>query len=138
MPPNLRKTPHGYTYLRTIPVELRPILPGQKTVIKVALGRDRKAALARWAQLEIDSTKLFEDARASLTRGRSAEDALTSFLKKDPVIRLKKLPANREGLAEQLSALYLSGLSDDYAARENQERWFDNEEPAALTSECWR
>jgi integrase len=92
-------------------------------------------ALARWAQLEIDSTKLFEDARASLTQGRSVEDELASFLKKDPGIRLKKLPANREGLAEQLSALYLSGLADDYAARENQQRWLNAEEPAALTRE---
>ena len=135
MPPNLRKTPHGYTYLRTIPVELRSRLPGKKTVIKVALGRDRKKALARWAELEIQSTKLFEDARTSLVQGRSADDALASFLKKDPVIRLKKLPASSEGLAEQLSALYLSGLADDYAARENQERWFDNDEPAALSTE---
>ena len=135
MPPNLRKTEHGYTYLRTIPVELRPLLPGNKTVIKVALGRDRKVALARWAQLEIDSTKLFENARASLRQGLSTEDALASFLKKDPVARLKKLPASREGLAEQLSALYLSGLANDYAARENQKRWFDSEEPAALASE---
>jgi tRNA A58 N-methylase Trm61 len=68
-------------------------------------------------------------------QGRSAEDALASFLRKDAVTRLKKLPANSEGLAEQLSALYLSGLTEDYAARENQERWFDMEEPNALTSE---
>jgi len=135
MPPNLRKTQHGYTYLRTIPVELRSLLPGNKTVIKVALGRDRKTALARWAQLEIDSTKLFEDARASLTQGRSAEDALKSFMNKDRVTRLKKLPADREGLAEQLSALYLSSLTEDQAARNNLRRWFNAEEPASLTSE---
>jgi hypothetical protein len=51
LPPNLRKTPHGYTYLRAVPAELRPFL--LKTVVKEALGRDRKKALARWAELEI-------------------------------------------------------------------------------------
>lgn len=138
MPPNLRKTPHGYTYLRSIPVELRPYIADQKykfkTVIKEAFGRDKKNALARWGEFEIYSTKLFEDARTALAGGRLEESALDAFLKKDPATRLKKLAASTEGLADQLSALYLSGLANDYAARENQERWFDNDEPAALTS----
>lgn len=135
MPPNLYSDKHGYTYRRAIPVPLRPLIPGNKTVIKEALGRDRKKALLRWAELEIYSTNLFESARALVVSGRSEEDALDAFLKKNPLTRLKKLPANYEGLADQLSALYLAGLTNDYNARENQARWFDSEEHVALSRE---
>ncbi|MYM85247.1 hypothetical protein GTP44_25325 [Duganella sp. FT50W] len=135
MPPNLRKSPYGYTYLRSIPAELRPLIPGKKTVVKEALGRDRSKALARWAELEVYTTKLFADARNILLTGRRQESALDAFLKKDRATRLKELPASTDGLAEQLSALYLSGLDNDYSARENQSRWFDDDEPAELTSQ---
>ena len=44
MLPNLRKTPHGYTYLKSIPQDLHDFFG--KTVFKVALGRDFKQAKA--------------------------------------------------------------------------------------------
>ncbi|HDR8920156.1 TPA: hypothetical protein QDA94_005332 [Burkholderia vietnamiensis] len=132
MLPNLRRTPHGYTYLKTVPEDLQPVIG--KTVIKKALGRDFKLVKVLWAQLEAENTRLFHDARQRLAQGRSFKDALEAFEKSGPRNRqLKALPAGRKGLAEQLSALYLDGLSYDYSARKSGERWFDATEPDALT-----
>lgn len=133
MLPNLRRTLHGYTYLKTVPADLRQVIG--KTVIKKALGRDFKRAKVQWAELEAETTKWFEDSRHSLAQGRTVEDALEAFSRKNPHTRLKALPAGREGLAEQLSALFLAGLSADYAARRAGERWLDAEEPRALTQD---
>lgn len=133
MLPNLRKTPHGFTYLKTVPADLHPVIG--KTVIKKALGRDFKLARVRWAELEAETARLFHDARQQLAQGRRLEDALEAFLKKDPRTRLKALPAAREGLAEQLSALYLDGLAADYSARKSGERWLDAAEPEALAQD---
>ncbi|SDE01964.1 DUF6538 domain-containing protein [Paraburkholderia lycopersici] len=133
MLPNLRATPYGYTYLKTVPADLVPVIG--KTVIKKSLGRDFKLAKVRWAELEAETTRLFHDTRQQMALGRSAEDALAAFLKKDPHTRLKALPAGRKGLAEQLSALYLAGLSDDYSARKYGERWKDATEPDELARE---
>lgn len=133
MLPNLRKTAHGYTYLKAVPADLQQVIG--KTVFKKALGRDFKLAKAQWAELEADTSRLIQEARQQLAQGRSREDALEAYLSKDPLTRLKTLPAAREGLAEQLSALYLAGLSADYSARKLGERWFDGEEPEALTQD---
>jgi hypothetical protein len=132
MLPNLRRTPHGYTYLKTVPKDLQPVIG--KTVIKQALGRDFKVVKVLWAQLEAENTRLFHDARQQIAQGRSAQNALEAFEQSDPrTRRLKVLPAGRDGLAEQLSQLYLAGLSADYSARKAGERWHDAEEPDALT-----
>jgi len=130
MLPNLRKTPHGYTYLKSIPEDLHGSF--DKTVFKKALGRDFKQAKLRWAELEADTTRQIQEARQKLAHDRSVEDALKAYLKKDANSRLKSLPAAREGLAEQLSALYLAGLSADYSARKAGARWLDENEPEAL------
>jgi hypothetical protein len=131
MLPNLRKTPSGYVYLKTVPADLRPAIG--KTVIKKALGRQFSVAKAMWAELESQSTKLFQATRQQLALGQRIEDALDAHLKKAPAKRLKALEANRPGLGEQLSALYLAGLSADYTARSRQERWMHRDEPEELT-----
>lgn len=136
MLPNLRKTPHGYYYLKTVPTDLRQALG--KTVIKKALGRDFKSARLEWAELEATTSQLFSSARAEASQERTLEASLEAFLKKDPLTRLKPLPAGREGLANQISALYLAGLSADYAARKSGERWTDASEPEALTNDIER
>lgn len=133
MLPNLRKTSSGYVYLKTVPADLQATIG--KTVIKKALGRQFTVAKAKWAELEAQSTKLFQTTRQQLALGQGTEDALDAFLKKHPAKRLKVLEANRPGLAEQLSALYLEGLSSDYTARSRQERWAHSGEPEELTAE---
>jgi len=100
MLPNLRATPHGYIYLKTVPADLVPAIG--KTVTKKSLGRDFKLAKIRWAELEAETTRLFHDTRQQMALVLSAEDALAAFLKKDPHTRLKVLPAGRKGLAEQV------------------------------------
>lgn len=133
MLPNLRKTPSGYVYLKAVPADLQEAIG--KTVIKKSLGRQFSLAKERWAELEAHSTKLFQSTRQQLVLGRRTEDAIDAFLKKDPAKRLKVLEANRPGLAGQLSALYLSGLSSDYAARSRQERWAHGDEAGELTAD---
>lgn len=133
MLPNLRKTPSGYVYLKTIPADLQDALG--KTVIKKALGRQFNLAKEKWAELEAQSTKLFQSTRQQLALGRTAESAINAYLQKDPIKRLKSLKADRPGLAEQLSALYLAGLSADYTARSRQERWAHSNEPDEFTAD---
>lgn len=133
MLPNLRHTRHGYTYLKTVPHDLRQVIG--KTVIKKALGRDFKQARVEWAELEAKTTRQFLEARQQLTQGLSVEEALEAYLKKDPDSRLKALPAGRAGLAGQLSALYLAGLSAEYSARKSGERWRDESEPEAFSQD---
>lgn len=55
MLPNLRATPHGYIYLKTVPADLVPAIG--KTVIKKSLGRDFKLAKVRWAELEAETKR---------------------------------------------------------------------------------
>lgn len=133
MLPNLRKTPHGYTYLKTVPADLQEVLG--KTVVKKALGPKFSVAKLRWAELEAETTDLFQKARQQLQGAQTVEDAIKAYLDKPRATRLKALEADRPGLAAQLSALYLAGLSADSQARGKQERWLDAEEPKALTSE---
>ncbi|QYG08991.1 DUF6538 domain-containing protein [Janthinobacterium sp. PAMC25594] len=133
MLPNLRKTQSGYVYLKTVPADLRAAIG--KTVIKKALGRQFSVAKAMWAELESQSTKLFQTTRQQLALGQRTEGAVDAYLKKDSAKRLKALDANRPGLGEQLSALYLAGLSADYTARSRQERWMHSDEPDELTAD---
>lgn len=124
MLPNLRKTPHGYTYLKTVPVDLREVL--DTTVVKRALGRNYSVAKARWAELEAETTALFQRLRQDLQRSQSAEDAIDAYLKQPRATRLKPLDAGRPGLAAQLSALHLSGLALEAKARSPKGwRWLD-------------
>jgi hypothetical protein len=78
---------------------------------------------------------LFQRTRQHLQRSQSSEDAIDAYLKQPCANRLKTLDAGRPGLAAQLSALYLAGLPADSRARSLQERWLDDAEPDALTSE---
>lgn len=133
MLPNLQKTPHGYTYRKTVPADLQDVIG--KTVIKKALGPKFSVAKVRWAELEAETTDLFQRTRQHLRRSQSADDAIDAYLKQPRATRLKALDAARPGLAAQLSALYLAGLSADARARSLQERWLDDAEPDALTSE---
>jgi integrase len=136
MPPNLRKTPHGYTYLKTVPADLQEVLG--KTVVKKALGPKFSVAKLRWAELEAETTELFQKARQQLQGAQTVEDAIKAYLAKPRATRLKALEADSPGLAAQLSALYLAGLSGDSLARSKQERWLNTEEPKALTSDLHR
>jgi integrase len=133
MLPNLQKTPHGYTYRKTVPTDLREVIG--KTVIKEALGPRFSVAKVRWAELQAETADLFQRTRQHLQRSQSAEDAIDAYLKLPRATRLKALNANRPGLAAQLSALYLAGLPADAQARSVQERWLDDAEPDTLTSE---
>ena len=127
MLPNLRKTPHGYTYLKTVPVDLRKVL--DTTVVKRALGRNYSVAKARWAELEAETTALFQRLRQDLQRSQSAEDAIDAYLRQPRATRLKPLDAGRPGLAAQLSALHLSGLALEAKARSPKGwRWLDDTE----------
>jgi hypothetical protein len=108
MLPNLQKTPHGYTYRKTVPADLQDVIG--KTVIKKALGPNFSVAKVRWAELEAETTDLFQRTRQHLQRSESAEDAIDAYLKRPRATRLKALDAARPGLAAQLSALYLAGL----------------------------
>lgn len=111
MPPNMRKTPHGYTYLRAVPSELREVV--KKTVFKKALGRNYKVAKDQVAQLEVESNRVIAEARAMLANSQ----ALDSYLKCGPESRLKSIAITPE-LSGQLAALWLSGLDNDLSARE--------------------
>lgn len=133
MLPNLRRTPHGYTYLKTVPADLQKALG--KTVIKKALGRQFAVAKTKWAELEAETTALFQRTRQQLQCGQSTEDAIKAYLRKPRATRLNALDAGRPGLATQLSALYLSGLSAESQARSHQERWLHDVEPDTFTGE---
>lgn len=133
MLPNLQKTPHGYTFRKTVPPDLRKAIG--KTVIKEALGRNPDVVKLRWAELQAETTALFQSTRQELQRSRSAEDAIDAYLKQPRATRLKNLDAGRPGLAAQLSALYLAGLPAEALARSVQERWLDDAEPDALTND---
>jgi hypothetical protein len=133
MLPNLRKTPHGYTYLKTVPADLREVL--DKTVVKEALGRNYIVAKVRWAELEAETTALFQRLRQDLQRSQSEDDAIKAYLDKPRASRLKTLDAGRPGLAAQLSAVHLANLSADALARKDGKRWIDDAEPDALTNE---
>jgi hypothetical protein len=122
MLPNLRKTPHGYTYLKTVPADLREVL--DKTVVKEALGRNYSVAKVRWAELEAETTALFQRLRQDLQRSQSEDDAIKAYLAKPCASRLKTLDAGRPGLAAQLSAVHLANLSADALARKDGKRSF--------------
>jgi len=133
MLPNLRKTPHGYTYLKTVPDDLQAAL--KKTVVKKALGRNYSVVKVRWAELEAQTTALFQKLRQDLQRSQNEEDAIKAYLAKPREARLKNLDAGQPGLAAQLSALFLAGLPAEALARRAKERWLDDAEPDALTNE---
>ena len=134
MLPNLRKTPHGYTYLKTVPADLQSVLG--KTVVKKALGRNYSVVKVRWAELEAKTTALFQTTRQQLQGARGVEDAIKAYLAKPRATRLKALEANRPGLAAQLSALHLSGLASEAKARGPKGwRWLDDAESSKFTDE---
>lgn len=133
MPQNLRKTPHGYTYLKTVPHDLKKALG--KTVIKKALGRKFSDAKIQAAELEAETVALFQRLREQEVSEQSADDAIDMYLKKPAATRLTSLDAGRPGLSSQLASLYLQSLKADSTARSNGERWFSADEPNSLTGE---
>lgn len=133
MPENMRKTPHGYNYLKTVPKDLRQALG--KTVIKKSLSPKYAIAKAQCATLEAETTELFQRLRQSAQNQVATDDAIEAYRKKPRSSRLKPLDAGSQGLAAQLSLLHMAGLRFESEERADAERWMSPDENSSFTLE---
>ncbi len=110
MPTYMRKSEHGYKFVRVIPKELTPYF-GKVNFI-YSLGRDYKAAKAAC----VARTAETEQELAEVRERHARLSALDAYLLRPPSERLRKISVSKE-LAGQLASLYLSSLDNDAEAR---------------------
>ena len=110
MPTYMRKSEHGYRFVRVIPKELTPYFG--KVNFVFSLGSDYKeakaACVARTAETEL---KLAEAREHHVQL-----NALEAYLQRPASERLRKISVSKE-LAGQLASLYLSSLDNEAEAR---------------------
>ena len=107
MPPYMRRGPHGYKFVRPVPVKLRATF--EKSNFVQQLGKDFKKAKELCAELAVSTNEQIALARS----GIASKDAQTQLLKHK---QYKKLSITPE-LPKQIAALFLSGLEADAKAR---------------------
>lgn len=111
MPLYMRKTSHGYRFLRPVPQNLVAHL-GRANFVK-SLGKDYSEAKARCAELTVSTNGKLAEARAK----QSQKNSVDAFFELDPNRRLKKVSVTKE-LSGQLGSLWLNCLTADAEARQ--------------------
>lgn len=127
MPQNMQRVSFGFEYRRVVPAKIRALIG--KTAITKSLGRDYGEAKSQLAILEVETNAKFAAARAALANSQSLE----LYLSCPPADRLQVLyAASTPKLAEQISALWLSGLEVDLERRRAGE--LDDDEFNAISA----